>query len=98
MQIDQVAKVRQTVVPTFNANVSTLLVPAASDRMGIWIWNNSGNSIYLSLVSPANSSQCLEIVATFQPWRMMGPLIWTGGIWGIRNSGTGGVTVWEFLK
>lgn len=86
-----------TTVPSFAATVSTLLIAANPNRKALFLWNNSANSIYLSYALTSNSSTPTFILATFATFGPgnYGPVVWTGPISGIRNAGTGSVTVYE---
>lgn len=75
---------------------SQLIIGASSYRIGLILYNNSANSVYISFGSPANSATNMSlIVATFTHWTMVQP-IFMGPIYGIRNAGTGTVLVTEF--
>jgi hypothetical protein len=75
---------------------SQTIVAANPNRIGLIIYNNSSNSIYLSYGgTPASSSiRMTRILATFAQMVMEQP-IYTGAIYGIRNSGTGTCLVTE---
>lgn len=83
------------------ANTPKKLMDANPNRLGFCVYNNSTNSLY---VGPANSPAGGRLFA--QPatnagptalQTFFGPMIWTGEVWVIRNSGTGGVVGYEFL-
>lgn len=74
---------------------SVLVIAANANRKGLLIYNNSANSVYLAYGSAANSSTNMtRILATFTQFSMEAP-IYTGAIYGIRNSGTGTCLVTE---
>lgn len=76
---------------------SVLIVGANNQRIGLWLYNNSANSVYISVTGPANSSTNMSfLVATFATWYMPADLIYTGAVYGIRNAGTGRVLATEF--
>lgn len=83
-----------TVSPVITT-VSQLIIAANPNRIGLILYNNSANSIYLAYGSAANSSTNMtKILATFANVTMEQP-IYTGAIYGIRNAGTGTVLVTE---
>lgn len=68
---------------------SVNIMPANVNRKGLYIYNNSSNSGYLSFGSPANSNTNMTvIIASFTTFAMPKP-IYTGAIHAIRNAGTG---------
>lgn len=77
--------------------VSKLVLAANPNRRGFWIYNNGANSIYFTATSPASSNNCLKILATFATWESMGPTVYTGPIYGIRNAGAGVCNIVEFI-
>ncbi len=80
--------------PSFAATVSTLLAPSNANRKGFTLWNNSANSIYITFAATSSSATPTFILATFQTLSFM--FAYSGPIAGIRNAGTGSVTIWEF--
>ncbi len=83
---------------TTSANIGTqsvLIVDTNPSRKGLIVWNNSANSIYLAFGPTCSSAACTAIVATFTSWTYAGPIIYQGPISGIRNAGTGTVTITE---
>lgn len=80
------------------AGVPMVLVPGNPVRKAFVVWNNGGNSAY---VSQTNAGTCSsntpdKIVATFTSWEQWGPAVWTGAICAVRNSGAGTFTVKEY--
>ena len=68
---------------------STLVIAANPNRLGLVIYNNSANSLYLAYGSAANSNTNMtRILATYTQFAMEFP-IYSGAIYGIRNSGSG---------
>jgi len=80
--------------------VSTLIIAANAARLGLILFNQSANSIYLSTKTPAvASTTTFYILPTFTQVSIgfLTPgQIYTGAIYGIRNSGTGTVICTEF--
>jgi hypothetical protein len=76
---------------------SVLIATTNTSRKGFIIWNNSSNSIYLSFAPTSSSSTCTYILPTFASWVYNGPIIYQGPISGIRNSGSGTVTLYELV-
>ncbi len=76
--------------------VSVKIAEANPNRKGFIIFNNSANSVYVSLTGPAVAATCTRLIATYAAWEWLYPIAYTGEIYAIRNSGTGQVTVWEF--
>lgn len=83
---------------TVSATITTSsvkIISANPNRIGLILYNNSANSVYLALGSAANSSTNMTfILATFAHLILPSP-IYTGDIYGIRNSGTGIVIATE---
>lgn len=75
--------------------VSLVVVAANAARVGLILYNNSANSVYLKFASVCTSSTCTLILATFAQYVMLGPVVYTGVISGIRNAGTGSLVVTE---
>lgn len=78
-------------------NSSVLIAPANPNRRGFTIWNNSANSIYITFGPTSASASPTFILATFATLSFQPPNCWTGEISGIRNTGSGTVTIYEFL-
>lgn len=76
---------------------SVVIAPANPSRMGFLIFNNSANSVYITLGPTSASSTCTQIVATFASWQFVFPVCYTGIISAIRNAGSGVCTVHEIL-
>lgn len=87
-------------VKTAGVNVGTtsvVVAPENENRKGFIVFNNSANTVYLSLADTSVASSCTKPLATYQTWEIMSDFWYTGPISAIRNSGSGVVTVWEFL-
>jgi hypothetical protein len=79
--------------------VSAAVVPANPSRLGILIYNNSANSVYINFGATASSSNAMcVLIATFTTYQMLGPAIYTGQISGIRNAGSGTLLVTELIS
>lgn len=74
---------------------SVVIAPANPARRGIIIYNNSGNSRYLTFGPTASSATCTMIIPTFAHIMMLGPVVYTGPISAIGNAGTGNFTITE---
>lgn len=85
-----------TVTPSITT-VSTKIISANPARKGIVIYNNSANSVYICYAGPATSAGCHLILATFATYNMLGPIIWQGDLYAIRNSGSGALNIVELL-
>lgn len=74
---------------------SQKIIAANPKRKGLVLYNNSANSVYLALGVAANSNTSMTfILATFAHLVIPSP-VYTGDIYGIRNSGTGTVLCTE---
>ena len=83
-----------TASPTITTT-STLILPANPKRVGLILWNQSANSVYVAFAENGNSSTKMTlIIGAYSSWVMQGP-IYRGPISGIRNSGTGPVVATE---
>lgn len=70
-----------------------LVIAANPNRVGLVLYNNSANSVYLALGSAANSNTNMTfIVATFAHLILPVP-IYTGAIYGIRNGAGVGTVI-----
>lgn len=93
-----------SVYPTSNRVVTTSgavttssvqLVAENKARRAFYIWNNSANSAYITFGPTSSSATPTFILPTFATLVVNGPVVWTGPISAIRNSGTGTLTVTE---
>lgn len=75
---------------------SIKIASANAKRIAFIVFNNSANSCYVCFENPAIAAGCARIIATFTSWEYFYPVIYTGDIYCIRNSGTGNCVVWEF--
>lgn len=74
---------------------SVKLIDVNKDRLGLILYNNSSNSIYIALGSAANSNTNMTfIIPTFASLTLPAP-VYTGVVHGIRNAGTGTVLCTE---
>lgn len=83
------------------ANQCVLLAASNANRKGFAIYNNSTNSMYVQ-TSTDTSSQIGQCASNAGPTAhfysgQLGNLIYTGPLYGRRNSGTGGAWCVEFL-
>jgi hypothetical protein len=77
---------------------SKVIAPANNRRLGLILYNQSANSVYISFTAVGDSATTLcAIIPSFQSWTMQKP-IYQGVISGIRNSGTGTVVVTELVS
>ncbi len=100
LQNQSVSKAGHSTI-TASASVTTAsvqIIAANVNRIGLIIYNNSANSIYLAYGSAANSSNNMtRILPTFTQF-VMEPPIYTGAIFGIRNAGSGTCLVTELTQ
>lgn len=93
-----------TVLVTASATITTVavkIIGANPNRKGLSLYNNSSNSVYLRLGGAGNGGTNMSfILATFNQIsisQLFPGIVWTGEVWGIRNSGTGVVVATELL-
>lgn len=78
------------------ALTQTVVVQANPYRKGMRIYNNSSNSVYLSVGTTCDSANTLfAIVATYSAFEFAS-VNYRGAVCALRNSGTGNVVVTEF--
>ncbi len=77
---------------------SVVIAPANPRRIGFYIFNNSSNSVYVTLGPTSASSFCTQLIATFATWACNDPICYTGVISAIRNAGSGVCTVHELIS
>lgn len=97
LEIQPAAKATITTTPSI-ALSSTLIVGKTPTRVGFYIWNNSSNSIYVTFGPTSNSSTPTVIIPTFTSYISLGSAVYTGPISGIRNAGSGTVTITELIS
>jgi hypothetical protein len=97
-EVQQCNRMRKTVSASVSSAGSVKILDANSARIGFRIWNNSSNSGYLAYGDAASSAQPTVLVATFATHSELGPVVYTGDIYAIRNSGSGTFTCWEYLR
>lgn len=90
---------------TLVAATGTLLVPANANRIGFTLFNNSTNSLYVLGEMPAvgiGGSQPIDFCGSnagpTSVIRWFNSVIYTGPVYGYRNSGTGSWCAWEFTR
>ncbi len=88
---------------SIQATQTVLLVPANPNRKGFTVYNNSTNSLYVLAEIPAvgvGGSNLIDFCASnagpTSVVKWLGPTVYTGAIYGLRNAGSGSVTCWEF--
>lgn len=74
---------------------SQVIAPARENRIGLIIWNPTGNSIYISLSDNCNPNSQSAIVAANSNWVL--PVAYTGPISCTRNAGSGAINVTEII-
>lgn len=85
-----------TVSPPIPVNPNNVKIIAANpNRKGLYIYNNSANSIYVAFGSAANSATNMtQIIATFTSFILPFP-VYQGDIYATRNAGSGSAIVTE---
>lgn len=102
--IIQCATVKKTTVASgsFPAANDILLAPANPNRLGFVVYNNSTNTMYvlISTGGPTGNQigQCATNAGPTAHFYMTGPMVYTGAIYGYRNSGSGSAWIIEFEK
>lgn len=97
--VEPVTSMPSTATVSTSANValsSVLISPANSSRRGFILYNNSANSVYITLAPTSGSSTCSLIIASFSNYTFSSFVSYIGPISAIRNAGTGSVIVTEF--
>lgn len=77
---------------------SVVIAPLNTQRMGFFIFNNSTNSVYVTLGATSVAATCTMLIPTYATWSYDFPICYTGIISAIRNAGTGVCTVHELLS
>ncbi len=84
-----------TASPAILTTPSVKIIAANANRKGLYIYNNSANSIYIAFGSPANSSTNMtQIIPTFTAYVLPFP-VYRGDIYAVRNSGSGSALITE---
>lgn len=86
--------IKQTTSPAI-AQTSVNFIGPNTARKHFYIWNNSSNSIYITFGPVAVSSSPCFLIPAYST-HVSTNVCWTGHISGIRNAGTGTVTIHEF--
>jgi hypothetical protein len=84
-----------TVSESLVAAVSKVIIGANPKRKGLIIYNNGGNTAYITFGPVSAGNACTTNVASFQSWSMLGNVVYTGQIAAIRNAGTGVMVITE---
>lgn len=80
------------------ATQSVLVLAANPVRLGLYIYNNSANTVYINFGATASSSLLMTSpILTFADFVMLGPVVYTGQIAAIRNSGSGTLLITELI-
>lgn len=79
------------------ALISQKVLSANPNRKGFTLYNNGANSVYLCFQGPATGVGCHVILATFATYLHLGPVVWRGDVFAIRNAGAGVLNIVEFL-
>lgn len=83
----------------FPAATDILLAPANPNRRGFIIYNNSTNSMYIGVASPATTGnqigQCGSNASSAAHFSMLDAVCYTGALYVKRNSGTGSAWIVE---
>lgn len=75
---------------------STEVVKENLGRNGLEVINEGANSIYLNLGKAAVSEEGIFLAASGGSWNgMIGPIVWTGSVFGLAASAETNVTVAE---
>lgn len=88
------------VVRTISASVaqaSVVIIGASTRRRGLLLYNNGGNSAYITFGPTSAGSSPTAIVGAFSNYAMLGPAIWMGQISAIRNAGSGTFIITELV-
>ena len=86
----------KTSTPVVTASIK--IANINKNRKGFVVFNNSSNSVYITYGETAVAATCTRILATFNQFESFSTTCWTGEMYAIRNSGSGQVTVWEFME
>ncbi len=100
IQKASVARLSEILTAAIPALTPVRLFPVNTNRVGFTIYNNSTNSLYVGPNnSPAGGRLFFQLATNAGPTaaaQCFGPTVWTGEVWVLRNSGTGGVVGYEF--
>jgi hypothetical protein len=99
-KVDAMPSSASRAVITKTAGITTtsqIIAEANPLRVGLIIWNPTGNSVYISYSDECTGATETDIIKTQTTWVMPAP-IYTGVISCKRNSGSGGVNVTELLR
>ncbi len=82
-----------------NVLLASVVIAAANpDRLGLIIFNNSSNSVYVTFGGTSSSATCTRLIPTFASWECIGAVIYTGAVSAIRNAGSGACIAYELLS
>lgn len=95
-----VTKKTVTLAAQIPAASTVMICPANPARRGLTVYNNSTNSLYVGVESDVSGGnqigQCASNAGPTAHFYMMGPVVYTGALYGRRNTGSGSVVVTEF--
>lgn len=69
-------------------NASYPLIGENLKRVGLILYNQAGNTAYGTFGVTSTGSSPTFIIASFNNFSMLGPVVWTGPIAAIRNAGS----------
>lgn len=74
---------------------SVQIIGANVNRKGLYIYNNSANSIYVAYGSANTGSIVTQIIPTFASFIVPATAVYTGPVYATRNAGSGSAVVTE---
>ncbi len=91
-----IAAVGCTIISTASVGLTSMQVMSSnSKRMGLIVYNNSANSVYLAFDTfCASATHMTMIIPTFAQWFMTAPT-YCGPISAVRNAGSGILMITE---
>lgn len=96
--LDQVNSASVVASATIGTTASVKVVAANARRVGLLLYNNSANSVYIKYGSAGDTGNDMTvIIPTFATWMMPTP-VYTGILYGKRNAGTGSVVATELTN
>lgn len=101
IQKASIATLREILTAAIPANTPVKLMDANPNRVAFCVYNNSTNSLYGGPTnSPAGGRVLFQLASNAGPTALqwfLGPTVWTGEVWVLRNAGTGGVVGYELV-
>jgi hypothetical protein len=80
---------KRTIVLMPTPNQSYLIIGKNITRRGLFLYNQSGNTVYVTFGEVSNASSPTFVISAWSGWSMVGEVVWTGPISAIRNAGSG---------